>query len=212
MKQRTNSALYAYWNDVRNGRIAPRRFDIEPSRIGELLPHTFMLERAEGQTFRFRLAGTKLCEQFQTEFRGANFVDGWDGGDSQTLVQQFESVTAQGGVVLLNIEARSEGSVKAAFEIVILPLVHTQDSVDRYLGAMSAIDPPVTLGSEPLTRKRLVSHEAIWPDGRPHRIVDKVCRQVPFLPHVRHARIVRNDRRQFRVYEGGLAKPNGDKL
>ena len=212
MKQKINAALYAYWNDVRDGRIAPRRFDIEPSRIGDLLPHTFMLERSGGQNFRFRLAGTSLCEQFHADFRGANFIEGWDGDDALTLARQFEVMTSQGGVVLLTLEARSEGALKIEFEVIVLPLVHTQESVDRYLGAMSAINPPANLGSEPLTRKRLVHHEVIWPDGRPHKIVDRVCRQVPFLPHVRHARIVRSDRRQFRVYEGGLAKPDGEKF
>ena len=45
MQQKTTKVLYNYWNDVRDGRLAPRRFDIEPARISEVLPDTFMLER-----------------------------------------------------------------------------------------------------------------------------------------------------------------------
>jgi hypothetical protein len=32
-------------------------------------------------------------------------------------------------------------------------------------------------------------------------------RQAPFKPHIRKSRIVRSDRRQFRVYDGGLNDP-----
>ena len=47
MKQRTIQTLYAYWNELRAGRIAPRRLEIEPSRISSILPETFMLERTD---------------------------------------------------------------------------------------------------------------------------------------------------------------------
>jgi len=29
--------LYSYWNEVRRGRIAPQRLEIEPSRIAAIL-------------------------------------------------------------------------------------------------------------------------------------------------------------------------------
>ena len=74
----------------------------------------------------------------------------------------------------------------------------------------STLSPEAIPHGERLKLKRLVAHELIWPDGRPHSVVDKVDRQVPFLPHIRTARIVRADRRQFRVYDGGLTKTEGD--
>jgi hypothetical protein len=33
MQQSTSKQLYAYWDRVRNGRIAPRRFEIVPVRV-----------------------------------------------------------------------------------------------------------------------------------------------------------------------------------
>jgi hypothetical protein len=67
MKQRTVQTLYGYWNALRAGRIAPRRLEIEPSRIGSILSETFMLERTDPATCRYRLAGTRLCEIFGFE-------------------------------------------------------------------------------------------------------------------------------------------------
>jgi hypothetical protein len=94
---------------------------------------------------------------------------------------------------------------QAAFEILVLPLQHMQPTADRFIGTWCAVEPPEWLGAEPLTYRSLLSCDVIWPDGRPHAVVEAQERQVPFLPHVRNSRLVRVDRRQFRVYDGGLS-------
>lgn len=212
MLHKTTKFLYGYWNDVRGARLAPRRFDVEPSRISSVLPDTFMLERLSRSIYRYRLAGTRLCDQFCSEFRGVDFMEGWAPDDGAMISRALEQVSEQGAVLLLTVEARSLSGASVEFEILVLPLVHTEGSIDRYLGAMCPLVTPAWLGTERLVFKRLMHHEIIWPDGRPHAAVDKAHRQVPFLPHVRNARIVRQDRRQFRVYDGGLARTDRDKL
>lgn len=212
MQHKTSQALYAYWNDVRGERIAPRRFDIEPSRLSAVLPDTFMLERIARSIYRFRLAGTRICDQFRSEFRGVDFLDGWTPEDAETVSRTLSMVSDQGGVAVLGLEARAISGRRVEYEVVILPLIHTEEAIDRFLGSMTALETPSWLGSERLVFKRLLRHEVIWPDGRPHALVEKAFRQAPFLPHVRNARIVRQDRRQFRVYEGGLGKGDNGKL
>jgi hypothetical protein len=208
MKQKTSQILFAYWNDVRGERMAPRRFEIEPARIATILPETFILERCDADTFAYRLAGTKLCEQFGFEFRGSNFLADWSPDDRLAISKHFAGTTAQGGVLVLRIEASPglDDSRHAEFEIVLMPLVHTSSTVTRLLGAVSAIDPPAWLGSTRLERKRLLSSETIWPDGRPHAIASKTRNQQPLLASLAGARLVKIDRRSFRVLDGGLTK------
>ncbi len=206
MKHKTTQTLYSYWNEVRGDRMAPRRFEIEPSLIGGILPNTFILERSSKDTYRFRLAGTAICEAFGQEFRDTNFLDGWDEDDRLSLERLLSVVTTQGGVGVLDIEARPVTRDSTPFETILLPLIHTRDSVDRILGAMSPLHPPAWLGHEVLTKRTLERSEIIWPNGRPQSIIEALHRQAPFLPHVRKARIVRSERRQFRVYDGGLTK------
>ena len=55
----------------------------------------------------------------------------------------------------------------------------------------------------PITAQRLKHFSLIWPDGRPHALIAKSDRQAPFLREPRYVRVVRSDRRSFRVYEGG---------
>lgn len=209
MKQKTSQILYAYWNGVRGERMAPRRFEIEPARIATILPETFILERLDTDTFVYRLAGTRLCEQFGCEFRGTNFLDGWSEDDRHIIAQQLAQAAAQGGVVVLDVEAGvlDPARSRVTFEMTLMPLVHTSAQVSRLLGSCSAIDPPGWLGAERLTSKRLLAHHVVWPDGRPHALADKYRNQTPFIASLAGARVVKSERRSFRVLDGGLSKP-----
>jgi hypothetical protein len=206
MIQPTNQILFGYWNEVRGERLAPRRFEIEPSRIATILPETFILERVDTEAYPYRLAGTKLCEQFGTEFRGNNYLEGWPEADRVTLARQFAATIAAGGVLILRIEARPDVDPAPAveFEAILLPLLHTSASVTRLLGSMSALDPPGWLGTRALTRRRLLACDVLWPDGQPHA-GDAQRNQAPLMATLAGARLVKMDRRAFRVLDGGLA-------
>ena len=79
--------------------------------------------------------------------------------------------------------------------------------IARILGGISVIQPqPGWLGSERPVRRRLLAHDLVWPDGRPHSVVHALGRQSPFMPELSRARIVTSDRRRFRVLDGGLGK------
>lgn len=211
MKEDVTQQLYDYWNSMRADRLAPKRFEIEPSQIAKILPDTFILERITADVARFRLAGTRICEAFATEFRGVNIFDLFSLEDRTTLQRQFSVIARQGAVGVFEIEGESVSGHKARFEVLVTPLMHTREVVDRYLGSISPINAPAWLGCEPIIKRRMLTHDLHWPDGRPHAMTDALAnRQAPFLPHVRNARIVRVDRRQFRVYDGGLSG-NADK-
>jgi hypothetical protein len=212
MNNKTSQTLFAYWNDVRGKRIAPRRFEIEPARIGAILPETFILEGGEAGIYRFRLAGTRIIETFGSEFRGTNFLDLWSEEDRALLSTQLGTLASQGGVAALTFDAAAPDGRRAVFEAIMLPLVHTANVIDRVVGCISCAAPPDWLGALRLADHRLLSHETIWPDGRPHAVLARGAMQAPFLAHTRDARLVRHERRQFRVYDGGLTKTDRDDL
>jgi len=212
MRHPTSHALYSYWNGLRGSRMAPRRFEIEPASIGDALPDTFILERHDDGTFPFRLAGTRLCGLFKKEFRGHDFLNGWAGEGGETLRSRLNTISVQGGVVVILADGETASGRSVLTEILLLPLVHGQVCADRFLGVLSPLEAPAWLDYEPLAILHVRSEEIIWPDGHPHPVPEGIDdRQSPFLPRVRHARIVRSDRRQFRVFDGGLSE-NGDGL
>ncbi len=202
MKQSTTQILYNYWNDVRGGRMAPTRFEIEPTRLAPILCETFILERGAAGGFTFRLAGTKVCEQFGRELRGEDFLE-LAVDDLGAVARGLEAVTTLGAVLRAEIEATAADGRLAVFEAIVLPLVHPADDVTRYLGSLSAINPPPWLGTQPLVSSWLASHSLLWPDGQPASCPDFDERQLPFVPELAAARVFRSAHREFRVLDGG---------
>ena len=212
MRTASNSTLYSYWNAVRGKRIAPKRFEIEPSQISEVLSETFILEFIEPSQFRYRLAGTRVGEQFKQELRGTNFVDSWQESDRFGLQRQLMSVRKLGAVIQILMEGCALNDQRAMFEVLILPLQHNSDEISRFLGAFVAIDPPPWLGDIEIGEFRMVETELTYPAddyiglGAYPDLGESV--EPPILSNLRTARVVRNQRRQFRVYDGGLS-PRG---
>ncbi len=210
MKHKTNKALFAYWDSVRAHRQAPQRFEIDPSKISAILPYTFILERRDAETFSFRLAGTRICDIFGHELRGSNFLDSWDTIDRLPLLRQFSTLTRQGsvGVIYLEIAATGEESIEC--EVLLLPLRHTRDTIDRVLGSFAPLQSPAWLGEKAVVSKRVIANELVWPLRDPGAGISRAPEPPTLLPE-RATRIVRSERRQFRVFDGGLSRPDSDK-
>jgi hypothetical protein len=211
MKHRTLFTLYTYWNQVRAGRLAPRRLEIEPSRIAGILAETFMLERMNPSTYPYRLAGTRLCELLGRELRGTNFLTGWTDEDQRTLERLLASVCEQGAVVTLTADSGPDEHHRVETETILLPLLHAGSTVGRIIGATSATSTPHWLQSRGALTHRLVRHEVVWPDGRPHSIIERSGQQAPFQAEPTNTRIAKTLRGQFRVLDGGRSNANRDR-
>jgi hypothetical protein len=198
MQQPTSRQLYAYWDRVRNGRVAPRRFEIEPARIPALLPETFIAEGAGLLGFRFRLAGTKICEHFGKELRGIDLLSLFGEEDREQLAAMLQLILSDGAVGHGLFRSFTAARREATFELLLLPLIHTGESINRLLGGITAVEPPFWLGGEPLTRHEIVELHLHWPDGPPAHMAGQA------------GRIVRLTPRRFRVLDGGLAARRTD--
>lgn len=194
MQQPTSRQLYAYWDRIRNGRAAPRRFEIEPAKIAALLPETFIAEGVGPLGHRFRLAGTRICEQFGRELRGADLLSLWEDADRASVASLLRTVFADAAVGYGRFRAYTRTERQASFELVLLPLIHTGEAINRILGAITAIEPPFWLGAEPLLRLEVVELNLHWPEG------------IPAFMAQRGAEVISLARRRLRVLEGGLGE------
>lgn len=218
MRHPATQALYAYWNEVRGDRPAPRRLEIQPARIADLLLDTFILERADRGTFRFRLAGTRVAARFGLDVKAQDFLSCWGEGDRGLLEHHMAAIADLGRVGLFTGDAEimsDTGDLRSTpasypFELLILPLMHTGQAIDRLLCLLVPLDEADASRSVHIRRLRLLAAEPVWPGGTPPDLAPFAERQLPLHPHVRVARIVRQGRRQFRVYQGGLERTGGD--
>ena len=126
--------------------------------------------------------------------------------DRDAITTHLADVQNQGAVLVLEATAALDARRQIKFEILLLPLIHTGTSISRLLGAVVAIDTPGWLGTERLPPLQLTAHQQIWPDGRPFAVVEKFRAAPPLIPELAGARLVRINRRSFRVLDGGLGK------
>ena len=215
MRTKTNAKLYSYWNAVRGSRVAPRRFEIEPSQIADLLSETFILEYQKSSGYTYRLAGTQVAEYFGRELRGTVFTDGWQAYERFSLQRHLTSVRNLGAVTRILMEGTTRLGQKSQFEVLILPLRHNAETIDRFLGAVAPIEDQNQMAFTPVSDFRIIETELTYPAegfeelSTPEDDHVEPVGSPPILANFRNARIVKQDRRQFRVYDGGLAdRPN----
>lgn len=205
MKSPTSKALFRYWNELRESRPAPSRLDVDPAHFIDILSETFILEMGRADTYTFRLAGTRICEQMGYELRGLDFIELAGPAGAKVLAEDMAAIATSGQCGLFEIETHAPNGAAVCFEIIVLPLFHTQGAITRFLGAISVLNEkcPAWLGTVPLTPRALVRNELFWADGPPRVCVEETQNQSPLQDRHSQIRIVHHDRRHFRVFEGG---------
>ena len=194
MQQATTTKLYAYWNAVRNGRIAPKRFEVDPSKISELLRETFIVECSGAETCRFRLAGTEVCQYFGRELRGEDLLSLWPPEDRRTMSATLETILGRGAVGHGTFFGVTERNQHAVFEFALMPLTHSSSLVSHILGTITAIDRPFWIGADPVVALELRDVGLRWPDGNPAAL------------GAGNTETAREARRRFRILPGGLLR------
>lgn len=206
MQHKSSNQLLKYWDTVRNGRFAPNRFEIEPAQISSILPDVFILECADVSTYRFRLAGTRVCTSLGHELRNCNLLDYFSGDDKQAVQNLLHNVVKDGAGAVMEFECTNGDRERAVFEMLVLPLLHSDQRVSRILGSISALIHPYWMGTIELRQLKLMSFDLIWPTG----VVTaaEIRDEPPALLDTTPTRVVGDARRRFRVLEGGLSNRN----
>ena len=157
MKHATSHELYGYWDRVRHGQPAPKRSDIEPSDIRRILADTFILEVAGRENYIIRLAGTRICSLFCREMKGGNFLDLWSVEDRNAMATLGTAVAEDAAGAVVTFTATTSGNHSLTAELLMLPLSHSGERYDRVLGAISPLERPYWVGSEPIVSQTVVS-------------------------------------------------------
>lgn len=149
MRHDGSMSLFRYWNRLRNGRAAPKRTEIEPAEIKNLLADTFILEcDTRGQPV-FRLAGTRLCAIFGRELKGFAFASLWSEKERRVVTRLVNSCLHDKAVVVMTIGGATRTGRENSFELIVLPLDGGPNHA-RALGSMIALERPFWLGADPV--------------------------------------------------------------
>ncbi|WP_316014200.1 PAS domain-containing protein [Roseobacter sp. HKCCA0434] len=128
--------LAIYWEELRAGRLAPRRSDIDPGRFGPALEHMFIVETVAGGPMRLRLAGAQLCDVLGMEARGMPahtlFTEAARGRADDLLAEVLEHPAC----IDLALIAQGEDEARIEGGMMLRPLADDFGGLTRILGCL----------------------------------------------------------------------------
>ncbi len=210
MRHEGSSSLFQYWNRLRGKRQVPKRTEIEPADIKQLLADTFILEQDSRGEAVFRLAGTRLCATYGRELKGFAFASLWATRDRRVMSRLAYGALHNKSVVVVGFEGVSRAGRLNPFELLLLPLDGGIEN-PRALGSIASMEKPFWLGADPIEENRIENLRVVDPDREPTFPGSRMTLAVPPLDTAAGQATAENDRRatagrRFRhlvVFEGG---------
>ncbi|GLQ36044.1 hypothetical protein GCM10007939_23280 [Amylibacter marinus] len=157
--------LFTYWEQLRDGRMAPIRSEIDPRRIKGTLQHTFILERVTHGAPKFRLAGIEVCDLLGMELRGMPGHALFDDIDRARFNDILEGVLQSPHIAELRLQGKLAADHMVRAKMILLPLQGDKGELNRVLGAITLdrelMRPPVRFTIEHKTVTRIISGQKI---------------------------------------------------
>ncbi|KAF0128144.1 MAG: hypothetical protein FD152_2368 [Xanthobacteraceae bacterium] len=164
MNEAESSILFTYWDQLRAGRPAPDRAEIDPRDIAPILGSTFILEGDRSGALLYRLAGSRVCAIFGREMKGAGFLDAFaDTGRSAAIRALSDALSANAGL-FMGLTGTSTAGRTMALEATVLPLVHRGRMGARMIGCLAAPEAPYWVGRDGIESIVVDSVRLLWPN------------------------------------------------
>lgn len=135
------SAVYRYWDGLRQARFAPPYAEVDPVDIPKLLPIllvTQVEEAAGGRRYRYRLCGAEVEENFGSSMRG-RYIDAMLQGRYLTYIEELYNRVVDGKKPVYSVSAYRGRALQT--KRLMLPLSSDADSVDVVLSAQVFFQP-----------------------------------------------------------------------
>ena len=129
----------AYWHALRDGAEVPRRTQIDPRGLANILEYTFVLERIAPGIARFRLAGSHLNDLAGMEVRGMPLTSFFTPAGRTQIGAVLEHMFDTPAVAELSLGGESRrGRPCPDARMILLPLQSDLGDVNRALGVLIA--------------------------------------------------------------------------
>ena len=184
--------LFRHWETVRAERPCPYRTDIELRAISKLMPWLAIIELGQNVNAPvFKLAGTSVCDLFQTQLTGTQVGADMDRFErrvvDETLLLSLQKL--QPSVIRLRFVTVA-GTVTTA-ELLALPVFNTALGINQLFSGVFSFGPSTEAYKDTLSRIELIATRMIWTE---HQVsatsLDEMARSAP---------------QPFRVIQGGVA-------
>lgn len=130
-------SLESYWRELRGRNPLPARKAICPSRIDDVLPDAFVMERVAPGIARLRVCGHRLTDVLGVDGRGMPLSALFRPTSQSAIGAYVEQVFCEPAIVELPLRL-SRGLLRAPLtgRLLILPLTDGRGDVTRAIGAL----------------------------------------------------------------------------
>ena len=131
------TALEDYWRSIADASTIPARTDLDPSKIEQVLPSAFILQRVAQGTARFRVAGQRIHDLLKLDPRGMPFSTLFDQDEHYNLRNLVEGAFSDPAIVGLPLLSHGN-MLRPALSgaMLLLPMRDGTGATTRLLGAL----------------------------------------------------------------------------
>lgn len=182
--------LLRSWTELRGGRSAPNRHDLDLRHLRHLVPYLFIAEHRGGGGYVWRLAGTGLCDLHRRELTGHDLLAAWDAFEQGVLLRFLSGVTLSHKQAVLRLAYVTDRHQQIDAEMLALPLIAADGATTHVLGGLFPSAPQDIRHYDTLMPLEITSA----------RFLDQETSEMPALPGTTQAR------RKFQVISGGRSQ------
>jgi hypothetical protein len=157
--------LFRFWETMRGDRAAPNRSSLDLRQIRPIVSSLFIGEFAtRSGMYRWRLAGTGICELYRRELTGTDLLAGWDSFEAETI-GRFLSVTIKSSQPsVMRFRLQTDRDQVIGTEMAVFPMLAADGNVHLFGGLFpfretSSLDYSALVGFE------LASARQIWTEN-----------------------------------------------
>ena len=166
--------LFSHWETLRAERAFPTREEFEFETIKDLMPDLIVLERDNLRTsYRFRLAGTRVCRLFADNLTGKDVAVGWDSFETEIIQKHLGSALSEYQPALLRMRLKTDTNQIIAAELIALPVQMRESNRVQLIGGLFAFRDVNSIGHSSVVKRELIAGRMIWTEHRdvPRRLV-----------------------------------------
>ena len=185
--------LFRFWDAMRAETAAPRRRGLDLNQIRDIVPNLVILERDSARDgYRYRLAGTGICNLYRRELTGRGAMEGWDAFERDTIRRFFDGVVDTLQPCVLRFRLHTDHSQLIGAELIGLPLQAIAGGI-HILGGIFVFQDTENLAYSAITGLEISAARSIWTEHLPgDRLVSQLSEPATGRPF-----------RSFKVIPGG---------
>jgi hypothetical protein len=170
--------LFRHWEMLRAERPCPTREEFEFGPLKLIMPDMVVIDRDFlRNSFKYRLAGTRVCALFNQNLTADNVVNGWDAFESDVISRHLLTVINQQQPAVVRMRLTTDREQAVAAELIALPAQMRDSHRIQIIGGLFPFRTARSLGHSRIVKRELVSARVIWtehqeplPRSEPERV------------------------------------------